>query len=100
PDLPAERAARGPHAAHPVAPAAGRGGRGAQVDAAGRRRIGIEPGDGTGEQLAHVLDSGVDVTPDVIRVLVVKVGGQADEACRDEATDPGREALDLALDPV
>jgi hypothetical protein len=69
----AQRCPRGEGTAHPVHPAAGRGRGRAEVDAGQRRRVRGEPGGGTGEELAQVLDAAVDVPAHAVGVTVLEL---------------------------
>ena len=69
PELAAEDGSRRPYAAHAVDAAAGRGRRRAEVDAAARASVRVEPRDRPGEELARVLQAAVDVAADVVRVV-------------------------------
>ena len=93
PELAPQGGPGGPDAAHPVDPAARRSRGRAQVDPASRGGVWIEPGDRAGEELSDVLDPGVDVAADVVRVLALEVGRQADRAGQDAGRgSPGRTA--------
>jgi len=99
PKLAAEDGSRSPHAAHAVDAAARRGRRRTEVDAAARRGVRVEPGDRPGEELAEILEAAVDVAADIVRVVGLDLGRQADGPGEDRIPEAGREPLDLGLDP-
>ena len=63
---------------------------------ASRRRVGVEPSDRAGEELAEVRDAAGDVAADVVRVVLLELGGCRRPAGEDPVAEARREALDLA----
>src|SRR5438552_3097458 len=94
----AERASRGEVAAHSVHPAARwRRGRADEEPRVGGG-IGVEPGDGPGEELPQIGDAARDRAADVIRIVRLEIPSTHDVAREDAVAEAGCEPLDLPLD--
>src|SRR5579864_952713 len=85
-------------ATHSMDAAARRRRGGAKEDLRVRGRVGADTRGRTEQRLAEAGHATVDVTPDVVGVLGLHLGGPPRRAREDEIGEAGSESLDLALD--
>ena len=65
-----------------------------------RDGVGAEHAGGTGEELANVLDAAVDVSADVVWIVLLHRCRRPSASLEDPFAEPRRETLHLCLDPV
>ena len=85
--------------AHAVHPSTGRGRRRAEVDTLQPRAIGVPAHGGSKDGLTQGRRTGADIPAHVARVVGLGLDGGGGDLADDAVAEPGREPLDLRLDP-